>query len=292
VKFASAEQESRAAGVATRSYEHEVAFYRELAHTVDVRRPHCYHAAVEPGTANVVVVLSDLAPAAPGDQLVGCDVHDAALAVTEAARLHGPRWGDPTLLDLSWLAVTKPAIPVSEVYRAVWDGFVDRYRAGIEPGVITQGEALGAGIERWLARRPTALTITHGDFRIDNMMFEGIGRSRRVTVVDWQTARLGAGPTDIAYLLGGSLPSDTRRAHETELVRRYHDALGGYGVTEAYPFEACWEDYRRSSWTGLVTSVVAAMLVSRDARTDAMFTTLANRHAAQIRDLAADDYLQ
>lgn len=292
MKFASAEANSRAAGVATRSYENEVAFYLQAAHTVDVRRPHCYFAAVEPNTANVVVVLSDLAPAVPGDQLIGCGADDAELAVTEAARLHGPRWGDPALLDLSWLAKAEPVISVSDVYRALWDGFVERYRTTIEPDVITQGEALGAGIDRWLARRPTAVTITHGDFRIDNMMFEGAGRNRHVTIVDWQTARLGTGPADIAYLLGGSLPPDIRRAHEADLVRRYHDALGGYGVTGAYPFEECWDDYRRFSWNGLVMSVIAAMMVRRDARTDAMFATLANRHATQTRDLTAIDYLR
>ncbi|MBL7491654.1 phosphotransferase [Frankia sp. AgB1.9] len=290
-KFASSEEQSRATGVLTLTYEREVAFYQQIAQTVDVSQPRCYYAAIEPGTANVVVVLADLAPAVPGDQLLGCDADDAALAVTEAARLHGPRWGDPTLLEKRWLTARSP-VAISEVYRAVWDGFVDRFRASIEPEVITQGEALGAGIEAWQEHRPAQLTVTHGDFRIDNMMFEGAGAQRRVTIVDWQTPKLGAGAGDVAYLIGGSLPVEQRRPRERDLVRRYHQALAQYGVTDGYPFEDCWEDYRRYSWTGLITAVVAGMLVSRTDRGDAMFATLANRHAAHTHDLAATDHLR
>ena len=71
-KFSSRDPQSASTGVQTLTYETEVAFYRDLAHTVDVSRPHCYLAALESGTANVVVVMEDLAPAEQGDQIVGC----------------------------------------------------------------------------------------------------------------------------------------------------------------------------------------------------------------------------
>ena len=68
-----------------------------------ISRPHCYFAALESGTANVVLVMEDLAPAEQGDQISGCSVEQATMAIDEAAKLHGPRWGDPTLGDLTWL---------------------------------------------------------------------------------------------------------------------------------------------------------------------------------------------
>ena len=40
-KFSSRDPQSAAAGVSTRTYETEVAFYRDLAHSVEVSRPHC-----------------------------------------------------------------------------------------------------------------------------------------------------------------------------------------------------------------------------------------------------------
>src|SRR5437763_4500004 len=102
-KFASRDPQSAATGVQTLTYETEVAFYRELADRVDISRPHCYLAALEPGTANVVLVMNDLAPARQGDQVAGCTVDQATLAIDEAAKLHGPLWGDPALKRLAWL---------------------------------------------------------------------------------------------------------------------------------------------------------------------------------------------
>jgi hypothetical protein len=288
VKFAAEQEASRAAGIATHSYENEVGFYRELAATVRIRRPRCYHAAVIEGTADVVVVLEDLAAAAPGDQLTGCDRTDAELAMTEAARLHGPRWGDRSLAEVAWLGGPGP-VSVADFYRAVWGGFVDRYREALAPEAITAGETLGAGLDGWAAYRPTALTITHGDFRADNMLFAGTGQRRRLTVVDWQTVGLGGGAADVAYFLGGSLPAGLRRAAEPVLLDRYRDALAEYGVT--YPRDDCWADYRRHSWGGLVMAVIAGMLVGRTPRSDAMFTTMANRHAVQAADLGAAEFL-
>jgi hypothetical protein len=289
VKFAAAAAASRAAGIATHSYENEVGFYRDLAATVAIRRPRCYHAAVVPGTAEVVVVLEDLAPAAAGNQLTGCDVADAELAMTQAARLHGPRWGDPALAQVDWLAGGAAAITVADFYRAVWGGFADRYRAALSPAAVAAGEALGAGLDGWTAYRPAALTITHGDFRVDNMMFTGAGPGRRLTVVDWQTVGLGGGAADVAYFLGGSLPAQLRRASEAALLGRYRAALAEYGVS--YEPDACWADYRRHSWGGLIMAVIAGMLVSRTERSDAMFVTMANRHAIQAKDLGAAEFL-
>jgi hypothetical protein len=45
-KFSSRDAASQAAGVAVLTYETEVAFYRDLAHTVDISRPHCHFAEI------------------------------------------------------------------------------------------------------------------------------------------------------------------------------------------------------------------------------------------------------
>ena len=76
---------------------------RDLAPTLPVHTPYCYHAANEPGTAPYVVLLEDAAPAVQGDQMAGCSIDEAATALDEAALLHGSRWGDPSLAELAWL---------------------------------------------------------------------------------------------------------------------------------------------------------------------------------------------
>jgi hypothetical protein len=284
---------SRATGIATLTYETEVAFYRDLAATVDVSRPVCYFESIEPGTADVVLVLEDMAPAVQGDQIAGCGLAQAELVVDEAARLHGPRWGDASLLDHPWLATGLEGGPgIAQLYQFTWPQFVDRYRETLEPGAEDVGAVLAEHIDDWVTREPGPLTLTHGDYRLDNMLFgpRTIPASRPLTIVDWQTVRLGCGTTDVSYFLGAGLDPATRRAHEHALVARYHQALEAYGVAD-YPFERCWEDYRRFSFAGYLMAVVASVLVGRTERGDQMFMAMANRHAAQVDDLGAAELL-
>ena len=292
-KFAARDEASRIAGVTTRTYETEVAFYRDLAATVDISRPVCFYAAIETGTADVVLLLEDMAPAEPGDQIAGCGPAQAEMAVDEAARLHGPRWGDPTLLEHDWLAQGVQAGPaLADLYAYAWEPFVERYEARLDPVALEVGREFREKIPLWLQRQPPILTLIHGDYRLDNMLFgpRVVPASRPLTVVDWQTVRLGCGTLDVAYFLGAGLDTTTRRAHEHALVARYHRALLAYGVPD-YPFEACWEDYRRYSFSGYFMAVIASILVGRTERGDDMFMAMANRHAIQITDLAAVELL-
>ena len=102
-KVPAADETSRGAARVTRTYEIEAGFYRDLAATLPVRTPRCYHAAHDLETDAYVVLLEDVAPAVQGDQMAGCSVDDVAAAVDELALLHGPRWGDESLESIGWL---------------------------------------------------------------------------------------------------------------------------------------------------------------------------------------------
>jgi len=281
-KFASRDPQSAATGIQTGTYETEVAFYRTLAHTVEISRPHCYLAALEHGTANVVIVMEDVAPAEQGDQIRGCSVDDATIAIDEAAKLHGPRWGDPTLKELAWLDRSATSGGLVGMLQFVWDGFVERYRATLSDASLEVGPRVIASVEKMAAYQPVALTPIHYDYRLDNMLFGH--PDRPLVVVDWQTVQLGMGPSDVAYFLGNAFEPEVRRGCEEQLVQRYHDALLAYGVT-GYSQEQCWEEYRRSSCASLLMAVFASMMVGRTDRGDAMFMAMANRSAQMAIDL-------
>jgi hypothetical protein len=286
-KFSSRDPQSAMVGVQTRTYETEVAFYREIAETVDVGRPHCYLAALEPGTAEVVLVLEDLAPATQGDQITGCTVEQAALTIDEAARLHGPRWGDPSLGPIEWLDGSGGHQMFSMFLPPMWQGFVERYRSTLDDVTIDAGTQLVEGFDAMRATVSPAETVVHNDFRLDNLLFHPDPTSARpVAVVDWQTVRRGLGPWDVAYFLGSAFAPEVRRSCEESLVRRYHDALLGYGVA-GYSQEQCWDDYRRSSFSCLIMAIFASMAVGRTDRGDAMFMAMANRAAQMAVDLDA-----
>jgi len=291
-KFTAADDTSRATALALRTSEIEVRFYQEVAPTVGVRTPRCFHADVDPATAEFVLVLEDLAPARVGDQLRGCDVDEAALALTELASLHAPRWGDPSLERLEWLnrrsadadGVTAAMLPL------LFDGFVDRYGGVLEEDVLEVGRRLMPRLGAYLRAAPGPLTVQHADYRLDNLLFGTADGGAPVAVVDWQTVVLGPGAADVSYFLGAGPSVEDRRRHEERLVAVYHDALVAGGVGH-YSFDACFTDYRRYAFAGYLMAVGASMLVERTARGDEMFLAMARRHAAQIVDLRSDELI-
>jgi hypothetical protein len=285
-KFGSSDPASAAAGVSMKLYETEVAFYRDLAGSLDVSRPYCYFAAVIPGTAEAVVVMEDLAPAVQGDQIEGCSVAEAELAMDEAARLHGPRWGDDALLSIPWLRHDGRGGGLETALPHVWEAFVARYGSSVEPVTLVAGKELTELGPLLAARQLRVLSPAHTDFRLDNMLF-GRGEVRPLTVVDWQTVALGSGPRDVAYFLGNAFKPEVRRSAERDLVARYHRRLvEDYGVDD-FSFEECWNDVVRSSYSSLAMAVFASMTVGRTERGDAMFMAMANRSAQMAADLDA-----
>jgi hypothetical protein len=291
-KFASPDPLSRETGLRLRTYEVEVEFYRLLAPTVGIRTPACHFADIDLASGEFVLVLEDLAPAEQGNQLAGCTVTQAALALDELAKLHAPRWGDERLARLAWLDRNTPdALALSSVVLpALLPGFLDRYAARLAPEHVAVAERLMARLGRWLADREPPFVVQHGDYRVDNMLFGTTAGGVPLAVVDWQTAVRGSPLGDVAYFLGGSLPTEIRRAHERALVRTYWDTIrcGGAG---GFSWERCWSDYRKFTPAGLLMAICASMLVVQTERGDAMFLTMARRHATHVLDLDGLEFL-
>ncbi len=285
-KLPAADETSRATALSLRSYENEVRFYQQLAPDLPVRTPTAYHADIDVDTADFVLLLEDLAPAVQGDQLAGCDPDVAAVAVAELVRLHAPRWDDPALADLEWLHRDKVASNefLATLLPVLWAGFTERYAADLDPEVHTAGDALFSHLDAYLLADTTPWTIVHGDYRLDNLLFDPSPGGTPVAVVDWQTCTHGNGLADVAYFIGAGLAGPERREHEEELVRGYHADLEAAGV-DGYGWDRCWADYRRGTWHGMVMAVAASMLVERTERGDRMFLTMAGRHAHHALDL-------
>lgn len=288
-KLPSADEGSRAAGLMMRAYEKEVRFYQELAPSLPVTTPVMHHADIDVATGAFTLLLEDLSPAEQGDQLAGCTIEQARDVIPELVDLHAPRWGDETLLALDWLAgdpATARAM-MTQLLPMLWAGFTDRYGDVVEDHVVDTGTVLFDRLAVYLDP-PGPLTVTHGDFRVDNLLFHPGGG--RVAVVDWQTCTVGPGPGDVAYFIGAGLLADDRRRHEDELVRDYHRRLVDAGVRANW--DEVWTQYRWSTFGGLVVAVAASMLVERTERGDAMFMAMASRHAQHAIDHTAAELLE
>src|SRR3546814_10036092 len=86
---------------------------------------------------------SDVCSSDLGDQMRGCSLHEAGLAMEEAAKLHASHWGDASLENLGWISETKAAAPVTngELMTALWAGRSGERRVG--KGWV------GTGRSRW-----------------------------------------------------------------------------------------------------------------------------------------------
>ena len=280
---------SRATGLSLRSYEIEVRFYQQLAPELPMRTPHVLYADIDVATGSFVLLQEDMAPARQGDQLDGCTIEQATVAVDELVKLHAPRWGDAALAELDWLhrdpegnrAFMTMFLP------NLWGGFRERYRDQLGPEVHEAGDPLFAALGTYMDPGDTPLTVVHGDYRLDNLLFDPSPGGVPIAVVDWQTAVHGAGLQDVSYFIGAGFASASERAaHEETLVRRYHDGLVAAGV-EGYGWDQCWTDYRRFSYAGLIMALAASMLVEQTERGDEMFMAMAHRHSRHILDLDA-----
>ncbi len=295
-KLAAADATSRATATRLGNYRKEVRFYRDLAATLDVNVPTLYFADLDATGSDFVLLLADAAPAGQGDQLAGCSIEVAEAAVDELVGLHAPRWGDPTLSELDWLHGDPAAATafLLDLLPALWAGFQERYGDRYSATVAQQGALVIERLEAFLGatrgQDDAVSTVTHGDYRLDNLLIHpDLATANPVTVVDWQTVSHGVGVVDLAYFVGAGLVAEERAAHEEALVARYADGLAAAGVT--VDRAELWDGYRRGSYSGLLMAISASMMVERTDRGDEMFMTMAERHSAQAAALEAPDLL-
>lgn len=289
-KLPSEDPNSRAAAAAVRCYEIEVNFYLQLQPDLTIRTPRCYYATVDVETTDFTLLLEDVAEARQGDQLTGCSPEQAAAAVAELPGLHAPRWGDDALTRYDWLHRTSDDGPgfLGMLLRSLYPGFVERYADRLSPDVVAFSARLVEALDAIDANRPKPWTVTHGDFRLDNLLFADANQ-QRVAVVDWQTAVHGPGVSDLAYFIGGSLSADDRRTHERDLVRDYQDRMKAAGVV--LDWDELWTQYRRYTISGLIMAIAASMMVKRTDRGDDMFVAMAERAGRHALDLDAPQLL-
>ncbi|MFV0525852.1 MAG: phosphotransferase family protein [Acidimicrobiales bacterium] len=305
-KFPSDDDTSRSTAAATSTYIREVGFYRDLADEVEISIPTVWYVAEDRDRNDFTLLMGDLAPAVQGDQLTGCPVEHAELAVDQAAALHGSSWGRLDLIDRTdWLSAPSAESAASRfgLYRAVFPRFVDRYRSVLSADDITFGEVMGERLERWFEAGygqddpGRDWSLAHGDYRLDNMLFAPDAGSSRaepgpvapVTVVDWQTVSIGSGPADVAYFVGAGLRPGLRAEAEDGLLSRYLDGLRARGV--AVDADRIRRQYVLGSFTGYTMAVVASQIVGQTDRGDAMFVAMASGHADQGRRLGLLDLL-
>lgn len=229
VKMPTSDPGGRMIGEMMRVWEREHRFYTDIAPRMTsashVRVPRCFHSSADPW----ILVLEDLAPTMPGDQVAGPSRAEAERAIDAAATLHSTWFDHPDLPSFEWMPdIADPmSASVGALFDIGWPAFLARYADSLPERVLRWCEAFAPRVVEWInSYSEWPNTLIHGDFRLDNMFFT----DNSVTLIDWQLAMRAPSTTDLVYFLGTNLPTEMRRAVQETLIERYASAMRARGV--------------------------------------------------------------
>jgi hypothetical protein len=263
-----------------------------VATRVAVPVPECFHCEITDDAFNYALLLADQSPAAQGDQIGGCGPADASLAARAIAGLHGPTWCDPSWRDFHGLAFTLPdeaAIRgLGDIAKMSADLTLARLGAELDPIDRETLTAAMGSVTDWLLAEPDRFALLHGDYRLDNLLFDVDHTA--VSVVDWQTLGVGLPARDLAYFTGTSLDPELRAQVEQGLVEEYRAALATHGVTD-YSAETCWQDYRFGMLQALLIPTLGCAFAVDTERGNDMFVAMLSRGARAVRELGTLDLI-
>lgn len=281
-KLPSRDETSRSTAAQFSLYRREVHFYQEIAPLITMRVPRTYAAMVDPTGADFILLFEDLGPARIGNQLNSCSLADARLAVIQAASLHASTDNLPAL-EADWLQPDLQArAMVIQAYPQAQAIFRERYRDQMESDFMCLCDELAEACETWFSFEASTRCVTHGDFRLDNMLFDIRGGAEPIALVDWQTCGMGGGTTDLGYFLGTGIGHELRRAHEGELIDLYCAEMTRHGAARSR--DQIFDDYRIGALHGLATAVFSAAFVERTPRGDANFLSMARGACSLVQE--------
>ncbi|MEH3046282.1 aminoglycoside phosphotransferase family protein [Sphingomonas adhaesiva] len=277
-KFRCSGEQAHAHGISSGSYYRETGSFPVIAGSCRTPRLHW----VAGGHDNINLVMEDLSRSTrAGDQIAGCGPDDARAVVTELAKLHRTFYPMPIAAAPDW-AMTMAATA------DYWSDAIDRAlplireHAGVQ---LTAQEmatvaAIGAAAHRWYTLPVARATLTHGDPRVDNILFlDREDRTVEAVLIDWQMTGWRNPMHDVGYFLSGSVTVEDRRAHERDLLAHYAAVFG-----DGYPPEQITRDYRVQLLSGLVTTTAAYALLPLTDAVQALLLALIRRNLAAAID--------
>ena len=261
-------------------YEIEAYWYNQYGNKIPIRCPEAYFVGLDKkDIGNFIMFMEDLSPARQISQMAGCNVNDIRLALDEVALLHKAHWDDNNLSKIKCLNYGKDRKKfIKQFLIEIYPDWCSRYKDRIDKSILEMGKSLIDRYDSYIEIKTEPIVLSHGDFRLDNMLF--YDNNGRVAVLDWQTLSAGVPMADIAYCISTSFSdSNDRKIHDESLVSRYLKKLNlDDGV---YPYELAWRDYRRCSFIGFLMGVISSMLVERTERGDEMFAVMVERSGKQ-----------
>ncbi len=289
-KFLPRNEMNRKSAIAFNLPEREVRYALELDPLTDAVTPRTFACLLQPN--QFLLLMEDLGDYRVGSQVEGATLAETELAIDELAKLHSAFWNRVDSLDwVPGIADSYHADALCGGCRSVgWDNMVKNF--DVPSSVQRYRDRFLAAIPELQAQRMAEpVTLVHGDFRMENVMFGESPGQHPIVVFDWQGPLKARGMFDVSLFLTQSTKVEVRRAHEKALLERYLDGLHAGGV-RGIDWDFIWNDYVRCTlYDWVYTAVVAGTL---DTSNDTAFRWMAKmieRHAAASDDHDVFQYL-
>lgn len=261
---------NRSSGETIQAYEREIVAYRDLGHDMGLPMPRFFHAEMDPNPASwlipifnflfeklpmaavnwlllrliglsgkvqrrYVLVMEDIHDARPPTQTEGGSLEDTEAALGVLATFHSHHWMRQDTVDehdIIWPIDQTPKVWQCS-FRRNRDEFAETFSHIVSDEQMARLDEIDQRADKITSQLAAApWTLSHGDYRLDNILFRPDGS---MVVLDYQGILKARPGFDVAYFITTALTAEHR--HEEErLLRIYHDALVAAGVSD-YSFE-------------------------------------------------------
>ena len=268
-------------GLRSGAYHREIGGYIGITDRSACRIPHMYWVAGD--ETNINLVMEDLTRSAiPGNQVLGASIEQAEAVVVELARLHSEFFPMRSETAPAWM------IRLPEVCE-YWSAAAGRgAESACRPGADDVASAARDGIREatslvraWHLLPQQRLTFTHGDPRVDNVLFETGRQGVRAVLIDWQVTGIRNPMYDVGYFMSGSVDAEQRRAHEMRLIGRYVEEFAR--KAPGYDLATAVSDYQIQLLSGLYITLAAIDVLPDNETVNTLILAL---FAAQLRGCA------
>ena len=243
-KFASTKQETRDMAADQKLYQREIGFYKDIGDRVGVPIAECYYSIYIEESNHFVLLLEDLAPGEPSDQVIGTDKETSREVIEQFARLHAKWWNNPELEKYEWAKWLITAMPMEQGLKLLKQSMIEVEETGkfdAYPELKRLMPLLGP-LFKFDPAPPFPFSLTHGDLRSDNII-KPSAEGGRFAIIDWQLSGIGDPVNDIVRWMVQSISIEDRRETEQELLGLYYERLVEYGV-KGYSYKKFINAYR------------------------------------------------
>jgi broad specificity phosphatase PhoE len=292
-KFASTRSDTREMARDQSLYRREIGFYRDIGQDVGIKVPVCYYSEFDEETQFFVMLLEDMAPGEPSDQVLGTSRETSRQVIEQFAKLHAKWWNSDKLGGYDWAKWIINEMPMDEALTRLRESIAEVEETGSFDAYPEMKRLiyLLPPLFRMQPAPPFPFTLTHGDLRSDNII-QPSAEGGEFCVLDWQLAGKGDPVNDIARWMAQSITIEDRKETEQELLKLYYDKLIEHGVT-GYSYKKFINGYKMNLVVILVMFSMSIDSVDRSSdRAKALFHQFYSRLDSALLDWQLEKLLK